>query len=87
MKRATAGMLIEQIEKLSYMVQALDNRIKAAETTLAAQNPDAHSAYELAVQKNSASDQNHPFVQRMEEILKWIKEDSEKKVKRKAAGR
>jgi hypothetical protein len=87
MKKATAGMLIEQIEKLSYLVQDLENRIKAAENTLAARNPDGYQAYQVEIEKYAASHPNRPFIQRMEDILELIAADSEKKkVKRKAAG-
>ena len=86
MKKATAGMLIEQIEKLSYMVQDLENRINAAETTLAARNPEGYRAYQVEVEKHKASHPNRPFIERMEYILELIAADGNKKVKTKAAG-
>ncbi len=87
MKKATAGMLIEQIEKLSYMVDDLNNRINAAEKTFAVRNEDGYRAYKAEVEKHATSHPNHPFIQRMEDILELMAADGEKKVKRKAAGR
>jgi len=88
MKKATAGMLIEQIEKLSYMVDDLNNRIKAAEKTFAVRDADGYRAYQAEVEKHATSHPNHPFIQRMEDILELMAADGEKKkVKRKAAGR
>jgi hypothetical protein len=87
MKRATAGLLIEQIEKLSYMVDRLDHSVKAAEKIFQLRDPEGFLLYQADVKSFDAFHPNRAFVSKMEEILEMISADSQKKTQRKAAGR
>ena len=87
MKRATAGLLIEQIEKLSYMVDRLDHSVKAAEKIFQLRDPEGFLLYQADVKSFDAFHPNRIFIDKMEEILGMIAEEIPKKAKRKAAGR
>jgi len=87
MKKATAGLLIEQIEKLSYMVDRLDHSVKAAEKIFQLRDPEGFLLYQADVKKFETAHPNHAFVDKMEEILEMISAESPKKTHRKAAGR
>lgn len=78
MKKATAGLLIEQIEKLSYIVDRLDHSVKAAEKIFQLHDPERFLLYQADVKSFETTHPHRIFIDKMEEILEMISAESPK---------
>jgi hypothetical protein len=75
MNKAAAGLLVEQIEMLSYMVAHLNSCTKAAENVQKARDPEGYLLYQAEVKEFNATHPNRVFINRMEEILEMMVAD------------